>query len=231
MFVLMSSRSSSKLGYLVSKTRSPGQINRKLCYNHFELWSECLPWSVLDQALKVLCCSGERYRAIMALLFHIELCLFYNLKTVEGIFRKISTTLKHQMICKQQEVFIFFILDWSHAYNFIVTEDIYTSRKLCLNVKPYFLKIRLLSAIALFGILRVNKIYIASYMGSIHSIFIIFAPKDSCGYSWVCLSESSHMNMHKIFFGTEKNSCFVTTDTPQPLYNTIVGVYSINRVS
>ena len=30
-------------------------------YNHFELWSECLPWSVLDQALKVLCCSGERY--------------------------------------------------------------------------------------------------------------------------------------------------------------------------
>ena len=26
-------------------------------------------WSVLDQALKVLCCSGERYRAIIALLF------------------------------------------------------------------------------------------------------------------------------------------------------------------
>ena len=69
MFVLTSSRSSSKLGHLVSKTRSPGQISRKLCYNHFELWSECLPWSVLDQALKVLCCSGERYRAIMALLF------------------------------------------------------------------------------------------------------------------------------------------------------------------
>ena len=68
MFVLMSSRSSSKLGHVVSKTRSPGQISRKLCYNHFELWSECLPWSVLDQALKVLCCSGERYRAIMALL-------------------------------------------------------------------------------------------------------------------------------------------------------------------
>ena len=75
MFVLMSSRSSSKLGHLVSKTRSPGQISRKLCYNHFELWSECLPWSVLDQALKVLCCSGERYRAIMALLFH---CRFYQ---------------------------------------------------------------------------------------------------------------------------------------------------------
>ena len=69
MFVLMSSKSSSKLGRLVSKTRSPGQISRKLCYNHFELWSECLPWSVLDQALKVLCCSGECYRAIMALLF------------------------------------------------------------------------------------------------------------------------------------------------------------------
>ena len=72
MFVLMSSRSSSKLGRLVSKSRSPGQISRKLCYNHFELWSECLPWSVLDQALKVLCCSGERYRAIMALLFFSE---------------------------------------------------------------------------------------------------------------------------------------------------------------
>ena len=71
MFVLMSSRSSLKLGRLVSKTRSPGQISRKLCYNHFELWSECLPWSVLDQALKVLCCSGERYRAIMALLFSL----------------------------------------------------------------------------------------------------------------------------------------------------------------
>ena len=69
MFVLMSSRICSKLGHLVSKTRSPGQISRKLCYNHFELWSECLPWSVLDKALKVLCCSGERYRAIMALLF------------------------------------------------------------------------------------------------------------------------------------------------------------------
>ena len=69
MFVLMSSRSSSKLGHLVSKTRSPGQISGKLCYNHFELWSECLLWSLLDQALKVLCCSGERYRAIMALLF------------------------------------------------------------------------------------------------------------------------------------------------------------------
>ena len=68
MFVLMSSRSSSKLGRLVSKTRSPGQISRKLCYYHFELWSECLPWSFLDQALKVLYCSGERYRAIMALL-------------------------------------------------------------------------------------------------------------------------------------------------------------------
>ena len=71
MFVLMSSRSSSKLGHVVSKTRSPGQISRKLCYNHFELWSECLPWSVLDQALKVLCCSGECYRAIMALLFFL----------------------------------------------------------------------------------------------------------------------------------------------------------------
>ena len=35
----------------------------------FWLWSECYPWSVLDQILKVLCCSGERYRAIMALLF------------------------------------------------------------------------------------------------------------------------------------------------------------------
>ena len=69
MFVLMSSRSSSKLGHLVSKTRSPGQISGKLFYNHFELWSECLLWSVLDEALKVLCCSGERYRAIMALLF------------------------------------------------------------------------------------------------------------------------------------------------------------------
>ena len=36
MFVLISSRSSSKLGHLVSKTRSPGQISRKLCYNHFD---------------------------------------------------------------------------------------------------------------------------------------------------------------------------------------------------
>ena len=73
MFVLMSSRICSKLGHLVSKTRSPGQISRKLCYNHFELWSECLPWSVLDKALKVLCCSGERYRAIMALLFLLKM--------------------------------------------------------------------------------------------------------------------------------------------------------------
>ena len=73
MFVLMSSRICSKLGHLVSKTRSPGKISRKLCYNHFELWSECLPWSVLDKALKVLCCSGERYRAIMALLFYLTL--------------------------------------------------------------------------------------------------------------------------------------------------------------
>ena len=54
MFVLMSSRSSSKLGHLVSKTRSPGQISGKLCYNHFELWSECLLWSVLDQALSAM---------------------------------------------------------------------------------------------------------------------------------------------------------------------------------
>ena len=38
-------------------------------YNHFEFWSECLPWSVLDQVLRVLWCSGEHYRAIMALLF------------------------------------------------------------------------------------------------------------------------------------------------------------------
>ena len=38
-------------------------------YNHFEFWSECLPWSVLGQVLKVLWYSGERYRAIMALLF------------------------------------------------------------------------------------------------------------------------------------------------------------------
>ena len=76
----MSSRSSSKLGRLVSKTRSPGQISRKLCYNHFELWSECLPWSVLDQALKVLCCSGERYRVIMALLsYFFQATIFDNL--------------------------------------------------------------------------------------------------------------------------------------------------------
>ena len=81
MFVLMSSRICSKLGHLVSKTRSPGQISRKLCYNHFELWSECLPWSVLDKALKVLCCSGERYRAIMALLsifYAIVVCWVYS---------------------------------------------------------------------------------------------------------------------------------------------------------
>ena len=34
MFVLMISRSSLKLGHMVSKTRSPGQISRKPC-QHF----------------------------------------------------------------------------------------------------------------------------------------------------------------------------------------------------
>ena len=89
MFVLMSSRICSKLGHLVAKTRSPGQISRKLCYNHFELWSECLPWSVLDKALKVLCCSGERYRAIMALLFffylHDKVCCRLTLETKQQL--------------------------------------------------------------------------------------------------------------------------------------------------
>ena len=33
MFVLMISRSSSKLGHLGSKTRSPGQISGKSCYH------------------------------------------------------------------------------------------------------------------------------------------------------------------------------------------------------
>ena len=33
MFVLMISRSSSKLGHLESKTRSPGQISGKSCYH------------------------------------------------------------------------------------------------------------------------------------------------------------------------------------------------------
>ena len=96
----MSSRSSSKLGHLVSKTRSPGQISRKLCYNHFELWSECLPWSVLDQALKVLCCSGERYRAIMALLFFFRY-FFISQKTADLTFYAIENRIWHFMQWRQ----------------------------------------------------------------------------------------------------------------------------------
>ena len=38
-------------------------------YNHHESRSEYLPWSFLGQVLKVLWYSGERYRAIVALLF------------------------------------------------------------------------------------------------------------------------------------------------------------------
>ena len=101
MFVLMCSRSSSKLGHLVSKTRSPGEISRKLCYNHFELWSECLTWSVLDQALKVLCCSDERYRAIMALLYNYKLVE----NTTKYIHSKLDTDkLGQDWTCPQQIV-------------------------------------------------------------------------------------------------------------------------------
>ena len=58
MFVLMISRSSSKLGHLGSKTRSPGQISGKPCYhsssdifssNHHESCSKCLSWWFLGQ--------------------------------------------------------------------------------------------------------------------------------------------------------------------------------------
>ena len=102
MFVLMSSRSSSKLGHLVSKTRSPGEISRKLCYNHFELWSECLPWSVLDLALKVLCCSGDHGPLVFFFFFFIYFCntmrkSFLSLCVEKDLSVTLSIYLRHGM--------------------------------------------------------------------------------------------------------------------------------------
>ena len=88
MFVLMSSRSNSKLGHLVSKLghRAESAENFVIIILNFDQ-NVCLD---LDQALKVLCCSGEHYRAIMALLFYIlwqqrsakvcMLCIWLHLK-------------------------------------------------------------------------------------------------------------------------------------------------------
>ena len=60
MSVLMKSETSSKMGYVASKTRSVGQILEKRVYalettfqpNNYETWSECLSWLNLGWAWK-----------------------------------------------------------------------------------------------------------------------------------------------------------------------------------
>ena len=67
MFVLIISRSSSKLGHRGSKTRSPGQISRKLLVlqrshflnSHHKYCSKCSSWWFLGQKLGHLAKSEE----------------------------------------------------------------------------------------------------------------------------------------------------------------------------
>ena len=58
MFVLMSSRSGSNLGYLGSKTRSPGQISRKFCWHSSGHIFEESSWILLKMFVLMISRSG-----------------------------------------------------------------------------------------------------------------------------------------------------------------------------
>ena len=64
MFASIKSRSSSILGHLGSKTRSPGQIKRKTCFVHLSLLTMTNPNQLCDVLLFV--CSKMAYETSLS---------------------------------------------------------------------------------------------------------------------------------------------------------------------